>query len=85
MYVTSISHLDHHEPHLTVQMTATEAGYIAQLIGGFNSETDPVAIRRNDPAAHRIGSEIYDSITGEFFNRLYEDGVKDFLRGKSMR
>lgn len=84
MYVTSISRLDHHEPDLTVQMTAIEAAYLARLIGGFSSETDPVAIAANDPALHRIGTGIYDSLIGEFFNRFYEDGVKDFLQGKRM-
>lgn len=82
MRVTDINYLDLDEPNLRIRLTGDEAAYLVQLIGGFSSQTDPVAIKRNDPTVHAIGSEIYRCLTGEFFNRLYEDGVKDFLRGE---
>lgn len=61
---------------VTVQMTAEEAAFIAKVVG-----------KMNDPMAHaalgistQAHSEIYDALSGEVFNRLYDDGVDGWIR-----
>lgn len=59
-------------PHnITVSMTVTEAAAIARVFGALN-----------DYGLRRLGlddSGIYDCLTGDVFNRYWDDGVNDVL------
>lgn len=63
---------------VTVSMTSEEAAFISKVTG-----------KMNDPMAHdwlgiptQAHSDIYDTLAGEVFNRLYDDGVDEWIRRK---
>lgn len=61
---------------VTVQMTAEEAAFMAKVTGKMN---DPAAREAFGFSTH-AHSEIYDLLAGEVFNRLYDDGVDEWMR-----
>ena len=65
----------------TWRLTEAEMLYLAELVVEFAAIDDPVALKRNDKSAHLIGEDIWDALTGEYFNRFYEDGVRDARKG----
>ena len=61
---------------VTVQMTAEEAAFMAKVTGKMN---DPMA-QEAFGIPTQAHSEIYDLLAGEVFNRLYDDGVDEWIR-----
>jgi hypothetical protein len=63
---------------ITVEMTATEAAYLAVVVGK-STHLDREEVM---PGGGDAGSEVFDCLTGDVFNRYYDDGVQDYLRGR---
>lgn len=61
---------------VTVTMTAEEAAFIAKVVGKMN---DPMA-QAAFGLPTQAHSEVYDLLAGEVFNRLYDDGVDEWIR-----
>lgn len=61
---------------ITVEMSQDEALLIATMIGKTNHT------QRNEMMAGAgvIGSDVYDCLTGNVFNRYWDDGVTDAMR-----
>lgn len=60
-------------------LTADEAAYIAVLLGGMNH----IKAEEVMPGGAQAQSSIYEALTGAVFNRLYDDGVRDYLAERS--
>jgi hypothetical protein len=59
------------------EMSIIEAVYLTKLIGDQNG----LDAERTLPGhGQAVNSEIYGSLTGELFNRFYDDGVDDAVR-----
>lgn len=62
---------------ITVTMSVAEAAFITTLLGRMNDlEQDNVIAG----GAH-AGRGIYDCLTGDLFNRYWDDGVDGYLSG----
>lgn len=61
---------------VTVEMTAEEAAFMVKVAGNMN---DPMAAEAFGIVTH-AHNEIYDLLAGEVFNRLYDDGVHEWMR-----
>lgn len=61
---------------VTVEMTAEEAAFIVKVCGNMNDPMAAEAFGRGTQAH----SEIYNLFAGEVFNRLYDDGVHEWMR-----
>lgn len=61
---------------VTVEMTAEEAAFMVKTAGNMN---DPMAAEAFGRSTH-AHNEIYDLLAGEVFNRLYDDGVHEWMR-----
>lgn len=59
---------------VTVRMAAEEAAFIVKFTGRLSGETSEEVMTRGGPANHGL----YSCLTGEVFNRLYDDGVDDW-------
>lgn len=58
-----------------VELSHDEAAYLALLLGQQNgASAEQVA-----PGGSRLGSAVYEGLTGGLFNRFYEDGVDGAL------
>jgi hypothetical protein len=62
--------------HVVVRMTAQEAAYLARVIGARNG----IVSNETMPGGDSINSEIYLALTGELFNRFYDDGLDGAMR-----
>ena len=60
---------------ITVTMSVREAAFIAKVLGGFNGDRAEL-IQRDGP---EVVGEIYSCLTGGFFNRFWDGGVKDVI------
>lgn len=60
---------------VTVQMSLPEAAFIAKIIGVTNGADRDKMVRNGA----KLGSEVYDALTGSLFNRFYHGGVEDVL------
>lgn len=66
-----------HPKKVTVEMTVDEAGIVAVMLGKLSwQQVHDVA-----PGRESDSSEVYDCLTGEFFNKYWDDGVNGWLRG----
>lgn len=75
--IKSIEFNDEEElEYVTVRMSAEEAAFIAIFTGKKNG-TDPEATMRGGGPA---SSHLHSAMAGGVFNRLYEDGVEEWLR-----
>ncbi|MDI5965699.1 hypothetical protein [Streptantibioticus silvisoli] len=61
-----------------VRMTHDEALYLALLTGKQTGATSAQII----PGGAARNSEVYEALTGELFNRYYDDGVNDAVRAQ---
>lgn len=61
---------------VTVVMTAEEAAFMVKVCGNMNDPMAAEAFGRGTQAH----TEIYDLFAGEVFNRLYDDGVHEWMR-----
>lgn len=61
---------------IAVEMTRDEALLIVTMIGG----TSPLNREGIMPLGGQIGSDIYDCLIGDVFNRYWEDGANDARR-----
>lgn len=78
MRVKQINLDDDGQPEaIIVRLTCDEAAYLARLTGKQNWTTSEEIM----PGGGAHNTEVYDTLTGEFFNRYYEDGVDDAVRG----
>lgn len=64
---------------VTAEMSADEAALMAQLTGRNSSVTANEIMRSGGDA----NGEIYGCLTGELFNRFWDDGVGGYLRGEN--
>ncbi|MFB7312999.1 hypothetical protein [Streptomyces sp. NPDC056192] len=72
MLVKQINLDDDGQPEtLLVRLTRNEAAYLALLTGKQSGHTSGDIM----PGGDSLNSEVYEALTGEFFNRYYEDGV----------
>lgn len=62
---------------VTVRMTLAEAVYVTKVLGAMNG----IQAEQVMPGGAHASNEIYSCLTGELFNRFWEDGVDDALRG----
>lgn len=62
---------------ITAEMTMDEAAYLARITGKQNDLTSAEIMAGGSGA----NSEIYGCLTGDLFNRFYDDGVDGYLRG----
>jgi hypothetical protein len=62
MQVTNIRFKDGEPSHVSVEMTTAEAAVITQLVGRLVPSTGAT-------------SEVWDCLSGEFFNRFWEAGI----------
>lgn len=61
---------------VTVRLTLPEVVYLAKVTGQTTwAEREGVM-----PGGGKVGSAIYDCVTGGVLNRYYEDGVNDAVR-----
>ncbi|MGK3105335.1 hypothetical protein [Streptomyces sp. WAC05858] len=58
---------------IVVHMSHDEAVYLAKLTGEQNWQSSEEIM----PGGAPLNSGVFDSLSGEVFNRYYEDGVKD--------
>ena len=64
---------DHLPTGLVVEMSRREAVFIATVFGRHS----PKSAEEMVPGYGSASTEVYDCLTGEFFNRVWEDGVED--------
>lgn len=64
---------------VTITMTIDEAGSIAKVFGEFSPLKFGEKFPHIDPS---ISGEIYDCLTGDVFNRFWDDGVNGWMRGE---
>jgi len=62
---------------ITAELSLSEAVFIALLMGQQNGHTSEEIL----PGGTDLPSEIYSALTGELFNRYYDDGVDEAARG----
>ena len=60
---------------VTVTLTANEAAFIARFVGGLTDNESEAIL----PVPHGAHHDIYAVLVGEVFNRLYENGVRDYV------
>lgn len=60
---------------VTVHMSRDEALVITRVLGGMNG-IQHAAKGTN----HEAASEVYDCLTGDLFNRFWDDGERDLPR-----
>ena len=77
MKITNISLEDGKPELITAQLTRDELIYIGLTIG----KDAPNDANQRMPGGSAICSEIYACITGELFNRYWEDGIDGAARG----
>ena len=63
---------------IVVRMSLDEALYLAKLTGGQNGVSAEAVLT----GGAGLNAEVYASLTGELFNRFYEDGVADAVRNR---
>lgn len=64
---------------VTVRLTAAEAAYIATFTGKQTGESaEAVMVGGSEASSH-----LYHGMTGGVFNRLYDDGVREWVDGQS--
>lgn len=63
---------------ITVEMTRDEGLLVAKVLGTMTG-TDQNAVMSGGDG---IGTDIYACLVGDVFNRYWEDGVNDALRGR---
>lgn len=61
---------------LTFEISLPEAIYLAKLLGCQTGTTAEGIFH----GGADLNSELYSCLTGEFFNRFYDDGVNDAAR-----
>lgn len=61
-----------------VRLSRDEALYLAKLTGGQNGVSAEAVLA----GGAGLNAEVYASLTGELFNRFYEDGVNDVVRSR---
>lgn len=72
MQVKQINLDDDGQPEtVLVRLTREEATYIALLTGRQNGSTSEEVMAGGGV----LNGQVYEALTGEFFNRYYEDGV----------
>ena len=78
MDTTSINLEDGRPTTLMVSMSIEEAAAIGKVFG----QMSPAGFEERFPnLPNETGSEIYDCLIGEVFNRFWDDGVDGFLNG----
>lgn len=78
MLVKQINLDDDGQPEeIVVRLTRNEAAYLALLTGKQSGHTSAEIM----PGGDGLNSEVYEALTGEFFNRYYEDGVQGAVSG----
>ncbi|QAU06617.1 hypothetical protein SEA_WILLIAMBOONE_114 [Gordonia phage WilliamBoone] len=65
---------------VTVVMSRAEAEWIALALGSLTGEQE-AAIR---PGYREQNGEVYNALVGELFNRFWEDGINDAVRGRDI-
>lgn len=63
---------------VTVEMTLAEATYIAKFTGKQNGITANEIL---GGCGDEVNSEVYGALTGDFFNRFWDGGVDEAIRG----
>lgn len=63
---------------VVVEMSTLEAAYIAKFTGKQN---DPMANEILGSVGPEANSEVYGALTGDFFNRFWDGGVDEAIRG----
>ncbi|ANA86270.1 hypothetical protein SEA_LOZINAK_113 [Gordonia phage Lozinak] len=66
---------------VTVVMSRSEAEWITLVLGSLTGEQEE-AIK---PGYREQSGEIYNALVGELFNRFWEDGINDAVRGRDRR
>ena len=61
---------------ITVEMSLPEAVFISKTTGKMNWH----AMEEVYPGGYEAGSEIYDCLNGDFFNRHFYDGDNDAVK-----
>jgi hypothetical protein len=78
MLVKQINLNDDGQPEeIVVRLTRDEAAYLALLTAKQSGHTSEEIMA----GGHGLNCEVYATLTGEFFNRYYEDGVHGFASG----
>lgn len=80
MKIRSIALDDNEEPStVTVEMTTREAALIQGILSHC-SQADVSTVLGGDTTWWVEQHAIYDALSGGFFNRFWDDGVRDVLR-----
>lgn len=61
---------------ITVKMTRNEALLIAQVLGHMKGTEQEAMF----PGGNSVGTDIYDCLVSDMFNRYWDDGVRDALQ-----
>jgi hypothetical protein len=78
MKITNIALNDDGRPDLiTAKLTRAELLYIGLTIGGHSGEASEKIMQ----GGSHIATDLYQSITGDLFNRYYDDGIDGAARG----
>lgn len=79
MKIRKIELNDGQPTKVTAELTVVEAAYLARITGKQNGITAAEFMAGGSDA----NTEIYSCLTGELFNRFYDDGVDGYLRGET--
>jgi len=71
MMITNIALTDGEPTEVNVTMSTAEAAAIAEWAGKLR------------PPTH-ITNQIWDCLTGQLFNRFYDDGLNDYIAGRGV-
>ncbi|MFF1701225.1 hypothetical protein [Streptomyces sp. NPDC058252] len=64
---------------ITVRMTVLEAAFMAEVTGKQSSNDAEQVFAGGSAPSHSI----YDALVGSVFNRFWDGGVDDYLRGQA--
>jgi hypothetical protein len=79
MKLLAISFNDDENPkEILVRLTIEEAGYLGRLTG-TQSDNSAEAIMQGGTL---LNSEVYHCLSGNVFNRYWEDGLNDYFKNR---
>lgn len=80
MQVNQINLEEGDPSNVVVSMTTREAALITKVLGRLSMTTAKEMGLGDYSSEH---SETYACLTGDFFNRFWDDGVDGFIRGEN--